>query len=437
MYYKVKFADNKVGVVMAKRIYACIDLKSFFASCECVERGLDPFKANLVVADSSRGSGTICLAVSPAMKKLGVQNRCRLFEIPKGIKYIMAKPKMKLYMQKSAEINSIYLRYISPDDIHVYSIDECFIDLTDYIKLYKLDAITLAKTLTGAVFNQTGICATVGVGTNMYLAKIALDITAKRSPDFIGYLDEELYKKTLWNHKPLTDFWNIGNGISARLRKFGATTMQGITKLPESVLYKEFGVNAEFIIDHAHGRESCTIKDIKEYKAKNHSLSSGQVLFLDYETNDAFLVLKEMIFSLVLKMVKVGMQTNSVSLSIGYADRSLGVDSISSSLGDYTSSNKIITQKFKELFYHIVDRNSKIRKLNIGFNNVCRLDYTVRDMFTDGESLDKEHALLETTVGIHKKYGKNALLKGMSYLDKATQRERSKTIGGHNAGEDE
>lgn len=437
MYYKVKFADNKVGVIMAERIYACIDLKSFFASCECVERGLDPFKANLVVADSSRGSGTICLAVSPAMKKLGVSNRCRLFEIPKNIEYIMAKPKMKLYMQKSAEINSIYLRYISPDDIHVYSIDECFIDLTDYIKLYKLDAITLAKTLTGAVIEQTGICATVGVGTNMYLAKIALDITAKRSPDFIGYLDEELYKKTLWDHKPLTDFWNIGNGISARLRKFGATTMRGITKLPESVLYKEFGVNAEFIIDHAHGKESCTIKDIKEYKSKNHSLSSGQVLFSDYEVSDASLVLKEMVFNLVLKLVKVKMATNSVSLQIGYADRTVGFDSIMSKIGEHTSSLSIISKKVLDLFWSIVDRTKKVRKLNISFNNVRHLDYAVYDMFTNVDSVEKEHALLETTLDIHKKYGKNALLKGMSYLDKATQRERSKMIGGHNAGEDE
>ena len=181
-----------------QRYYACIDLKSFFASCECVERGLDPFKDNLVVADPERGNGTICLAVSPAMKQLGVSNRCRLFEIPKSIKYIMAKPRMKLYMQKSAEINAIYLRYVSPDDMHVYSIDECFIDLTDYVKLYKIEPMDLAKKMRDAVMQETGICATVGVGTNLYLAKIALDITAKKSPDFTGYLDEEIYKRTLW-----------------------------------------------------------------------------------------------------------------------------------------------------------------------------------------------------------------------------------------------
>ncbi len=444
MYHKREKGNNKARkgkkgkkLVMKQRIYAVIDLKSFFASCECVERGLDPFKTNLVVADPERGNGTICLAVSPAMKKLGVSNRCRLFEIPKNIEYIMAKPKMKLYMQKSAEINAIYLRYVSPDDIHVYSIDECFIDLTDYIKLYKLGAIALAKTLTGAVMKETGICATVGVGTNMYLAKIALDITAKHSPDFIGYLDEELYKKTLWRHTPLTDFWNVGNGIAKRLRKFGATTMQGITNIPEEVLYKEFGVNAEFLIDHAWGKESCTIKDIKEYKSKNRSISSGQVLFSDYEVKDAELILKEMVFNLTLKLVKVKMVTSSISLSIGYADRLVGNDSASKVLGCDTASFKILLEKFIELFYGIVDTTKKVRKINIAFCGVKTPTCVVYDMFTDVEEIEKENALLKTTVDIQKKYGKNALLKGMSYLDKATQRERSKMIGGHNAGEDE
>ncbi len=422
---------------MKQRIYACIDLKSFFASCECAERGLDAFTTNLVVADPERGNGTICLAVTPAMKKLGVSNRCRLYEIPKNIKYILAKPKMKLYMQKSAEINSIYLRYVSPDDMHVYSIDECFIDLTDYLKIYNTDAITLAKTLTNAVYKETGICATVGIGTNLYLAKIALDITAKHSPDFIGYLDEELYKKTLWKHKPLTDFWNVGNGTQNRLRKYGVTTMQGVAQMPEEILYKEFGVNAEFLIDHANGRESCTIKDIKEYKTKNCSISSGQVLFSDYEINDAFLVLKEMVFNLTLKLIKTKTVTSSISLYVGYADRTAGGDSASRRLGIETASFSVLCEKFSELFYEIIDKTKKVRKINIAFCGVKRLDYMPIDMFTDIESLDKEHALLETTVDIQKKYGKNALLKGMSYLDKATQRERSKMIGGHNAGEDE
>ena len=388
---------------MKQRIYACIDLKSFFASCECADRGLDPFKTNLVVADPDRGNGTICLAVTPAMKKLGVSNRCRLFEIPKNIKYIMARPKMKLYMKKSAEINSIYLRYVSPDDMHVYSIDECFIDLTDYLKIYNLDAITFAKTLTGAVMQQTGICATVGIGTNMYLAKIALDITAKHSPDFIGYLDEELYKKTLWRHTPITDFWNIGHGIAKRLRKIGVTTMEGITKIPEEILYKEFGVNAEFIIDHAYGKESCTIKDIKEYKSKNCSISSGQVLFSDYEVKDAELILKEMVFNLTLKLVKAKMVTSSISLSVGYADRTAGGDGASKVLGLETASFKILLPKFIELFYSIVDCTKKIRKINVAFCGVKKPSCLVYDMFTDVTDVEKENALLKTTVDIQKK----------------------------------
>lgn len=420
-----------------QRYYACIDLKSFFASCECVERSLDPFKDNLVVADPERGNGTICLAVSPAMKQLGVSNRCRLFEIPKSIKYIMAKPRMKLYMQKSAEINAIYLRYVSPDDMHVYSIDECFIDLTDYVKLYKIGPMDLAKKMRDAVMQETGICATVGVGTNLYLAKIALDITAKKSSDFTGYLDEEIYKRTLWHHKPITDFWNVGSGTERRLKRYGITDMYGICQIKEETLYKEFGINAELLIDHAHGVEPCTIKDIKEYKAKNHSFSSGQVLFTDYPVDKAKLVLKEMVFNLVLKLVKTNTVTDSVGLSVGYADRFVGYDGGSASLKSHTSSFEIINAKIEELFEKIVDKTQKIRKINISFNGVRYKEVTICDMFTDITALEKEEALLHTTVDIHKKYGKNALLKGCSFLEGATMRERNKLIGGHNSGEDE
>ena len=228
-----------------QRIYCCIDLKSFYASVECVARGLDPFKTNLIVADPDRTTRSVCLAITPAMKALGIKNRCRVYQIPPTVEYITAKPRMKLYMRKSAEIYGIYLRYISPDDIHVYSVDECFIDLTDYIKLYKTDAKSLAKTLTEAVFKQTGIRATVGIGTNLYLAKIALDITAKNSPDFMGYLTEELYKKTLWHHRPITDFWNVGPGIAKRLENLKIYDMYGVSVFDEKILYKEFGVNAE------------------------------------------------------------------------------------------------------------------------------------------------------------------------------------------------
>ena len=249
-----------------QKYYLCIDLKTFYASVECVERGLDPFNTNLVVADPERGKGTICLAISPKMKMLGVKNRCRIFEIPPTIKYIVATPRMKKYIEYSANIYAIYLKYFSKEDIHVYSIDEAFMDVTQYLKLYKLNPIDLAKKIIKDIFKTYGITATAGIGTNMYLAKIALDITAKHNPNNIGYLDEEKYKKELWHHKPLSDFWQIGRGIERRLNKMRIFDMYDIAHTTQKRLYKEFGVNAEYLIDHSWGKESCTIADIKAYK---------------------------------------------------------------------------------------------------------------------------------------------------------------------------
>ena len=252
------------------RTYICIDLKTFYASCECVDRGLDPFKTNLVVCDPSRGNGGICLAVSPKMKMQGVKNRCRIFEIPKNIDYIVAKPRMKYYIEHAADIYAIYLKYISKDDIHVYSIDECFMDVTKYLKLYEMSAKDLANMIMKDVYQTTGISSACGIGSNLFLAKIALDITAKHTDDNIGILDEEEFKKTMWHHRPITDIWNIGGGIARRLEKYNVYDLKGITELDEKILYKEFGVNAEFLIDHAYGRESCTIKDIHNYKSKSN-----------------------------------------------------------------------------------------------------------------------------------------------------------------------
>ena len=275
--------------------YLCIDLKTFYASVECVERGLAPFNTNLVVADPDRAKGTICLAVSPKMKMLGVKNRCRVFEIPPNIKYIMATPRMKKYIEYSANIYGIYLKYFSKDDIHVYSIDEAFIDVTNYLRLYKVDAIDLAKMVIKDIFKTYGITATAGIGTNMYLAKIALDITAKHSSTNIGFLDEEKYKKELWHHRPLSDFWQIGKGIERRLNKMRIFDMYDIAHTDQKRLYKEFGVNAEYLIDHSFGRETCTIADIKKYKPKTNSITNSQVLFEDYSFDKARLVLKEMV----------------------------------------------------------------------------------------------------------------------------------------------
>ena len=250
---------------MSEKTYLCIDLKSFYASVECADRGLDPFVDNLVVADPERSRTTICLAITPAMKALGVKNRCRVFEIPDGIDYTMARPRMRRYMEVSAGIYAIYLRFVSPEDVHVYSIDECFIDATPYLPLYGMDARAFARTLMTAVFQETGICATAGVGTNLFLAKAALDITAKHAPDNIGFLDEGTFKQQIWFHRPITDIWGIGPGIARRLARHGAQDLASVAALNPEVLYREFGVNAEYLIDHAWGQEPCTIAEIQAY----------------------------------------------------------------------------------------------------------------------------------------------------------------------------
>ena len=417
------------------KIFACIDLKSFFASAECADRGLDPFTTNLVVADPERNDGTICLAVTPAMKKLGVKNRCRLYEIPKNVKYIIAKPRMKLYMQKSAEIYSIYLKYIAPEDIHVYSVDECFFDFTDYLKMYGKTPEELSKTLRDAVYRQTGIRAASGIGTNLFLAKVALDITAKHSDDFTGYLDEELFKKTIWHHRPITDVWNVGAGIAARLASYGIYDLYGVAHCNEELLYKEFGVNAELLIDHANGIEPCTIADIKAYKAKSASVSNSQILFSDYERADGYTVLKEMVYGQVLEITEKELLTNSVSFYVGFADKTAKSAGGSAKLAEYTSSYKKIMEKFTELYDKFVPETRKIRKITVGLNNLVPNEYTVYDLFSTPEKDEKENVMQKTVIDIKQKFGKNAILKGTSFEPKATGRERNRMIGGHNGGE--
>lgn len=422
---------------MENKVYCCIDLKSFYASVECVERGLDPFKANLVVADPERSEGTICLAVSPAMKTLGVKNRCRIYEIPKNIQYIIAKPRMRLYMEKSAEIYAEYLKYVSPDDILVYSIDECFFDLTDYVKLYNKTATGVAKMLIDAVYKKTGIRATVGIGTNMFLAKVALDITAKHSPDFMGYLDEEEFKKSIWHHRPITDVWNIGKGIANRLARLGIFDLYGVAHCNEKILYKEFGVNAELLIDHSRGIEPCTIKDVHEYKTKTASLSNSQILFSDYDKKSAFTVVKEMVDALVLELVEKGLVTNSVSLYIGYSKNVTKPTGGTKKISVFTSSYKKLIKIFEDYYEKTVNPTLPIRKITVGLNNVVDEIYTTYDLFTDYAAEKKEKSLQKTLIDIKDKFGKNSILKGVSYEKSATARERNKMIGGHSSGENE
>lgn len=417
---------------MDDRMYVCIDLKSFYASCECVERGLDSMTTDLVVADPARGNGAICLAVSPSLKSKGVKNRCRLYEIPSGMKYIIAVPRMKLYMEYSAKIYSVYLKYISKDDIHVYSIDECFIDITDYMKIYGLSAKEMAMMLMDKVLKETGIYATAGIGTNLFLAKVALDITAKHSKDRLGYLDKKIFKDKIWHHRPITDIWNVGRGIAARLESHGVYDLAGVSLMSEKTLYKEFGVNAEYLIDHANGEESCTIKDIHNYKSKSSSISNGQILFEDYSFNDAKIVLREMVDMLSLDLVDNNLFTNSISLYVGYSKDVIRPSGGTKKLSEYTNSSKKLVQYFLDYFDSTVKKGYPIRKINIGFNNLSENTGFTIDIMGESEEERREKDLQKTVIAIKKKFGKNAILKGTSLEEKATGQMRNKLIGGHN-----
>ncbi len=413
--------------------YLCIDLKTFYASVECVERKLDPFSTNLVVADETRGKGTICLAVSPKMKMLGVKNRCRLYEIPPNIKYIIAKPRMKKYIEYSANIYEIYLKYLSKDDIYVYSIDEAFLDVTNYLKLYKMDEIELAKTILKDIYNTYGLTATVGIGTNLYLAKVALDIMSKHTPTNIGYLDEELYKRKLWHHKPLTDFWQIGRGIEARLNKKRIYDMYDIAHTNPKILYKEFGVNAEFLIDHSWGKETCTIKDIKNYKTKNTSISNSQVLFEDYNFENARLVLKEMVELNSIKLVEKNLITDTISLYIGYSKNIINSTGGSMKLANYTNTYSDLMAYFLKLYDSTTNKTVPIRRIGVSFNRLVSNEAQQLSLFENQEKITKERKIELAISNIKQKLGKNAIVRGMDLENGATTILRNKLIGGHNA----
>ena len=415
------------------KAYLCIDLKTFFASVECVERKLDPFAVNLVVADPSRGKGALCLAVSPKMKEQGVHNRCRIFEIPDNISYITAMPRMNLYMQYSADIYGIYLKYISREDIHVYSIDEAFLDVSEYLQMYSVSAKELARMILQDIYTTTGITATVGIGTNLYLAKIALDITAKHAKDNMGILDEQLYRETLWHHKPVSDFWQVGRGISKRLEKYSVADMYDIAHMDERILYREFGVNAEYLIDHAWGREPTTIKEIKAYKSKSNSLSNSQILFEDYNYEEALLVLKEMVELNVQNLVESHRVTDHIGLYIGYSARNVKTTGGSRKLSNVTNSYAYLRNAFIELYRETVNRQELVHMLSISFGNVVDEMYETYDLFTDFNALEKEKKLQLTLLNIKHKFGKNAVIKGMNLLNKATAISRNKLVGGHNA----
>lgn len=503
-------------------IYIAIDLKSFYASVECVERGLDPLTTNLVVADASRTEKTICLAVSPSLKSFGISGRARLFEVVQKVKeenaarrskatgksftgssynapelkespelsidYIAAPPRMAVYMEYSTRIYNIYLKYVAPEDIHVYSIDEVFIDVTHYLDAVNLTARELAKKMIQEVLQTVGITATAGIGTNLYLCKIAMDIVAKHIPADedgvrIAELDEMTYRRVLWNHKPLTDFWRVGRGYAKKLEENGLYTMGDIARCSigkrkeyhnEDLLYKLFGINAELLIDHAWGWEPCSIADVKAYKPTTNSIGSGQVLQSPYTYDKAKLIVHEMTDLLVLDLVDKGLVTDQMVLTVGY-----DIENLSNSetrkkykgpittdhygrqipkhahgtvnLGRQTSSTKLILEAVLDLYARIMDENLLVRRINIAANHVVDEStvakeeaYEQLNLFTDYEAKQKEKAeeddvLLRekkmqlAILDIKKKYGKNAILKGMNLEEGATTKDRNKQIGGHKA----
>ena len=420
---------------MQERQYLCIDQKSFYATVECVARGLDPMTTNLVVADPDRSENTICLAISPSMKALGVRNRCRIREIPSHIPHIVAKPRMQLYIDYAAEIYGVFLKYIAPEDIHVYSIDEAFLDVTPYLTMYGMTAREIAAMIIRDVKATVGTICACGIGTNLYLAKIALDIKAKHAADFIGVLDEASYRAELWDHRPITDFWQIAAGKAARLRNHGITTMREVAMMDEDYLYDWFGIDAELLIDHAWGRESTTIADIKAYKSKSKSLTRGQVLMRDYQFQEGVLIVKEMMDQLCLELAAQRLATDSVSLYVVYSyPQGIPGTGGTAKLGSETNTASMLVPAIEALYRRIVDPRFAIRKVNLSCNNVVEDRGVFQlSMFEDTTKQLRDRALQEAMLGIRAKYGKNSILKGMNYAPAATGRERNAQIGGHHA----
>ena len=416
--------------------YLIIDLKSFYASCECVMRGLDPMTTDLVVADAERGRGTICLAVSPSLKAKGVRNRCRIFEIPSRFRYIMATPRMQLYLNYSAEIYSIYLDYFCKNDIFVYSVDEAFIDITGYTQLYHKTPHEMARFLLCEIEHRLGLPASCGIGTNLYLAKIALDITAKHAPDRIGSLDEETFRRTLWQHTPLTDFWRIGHGIERRLQRMGLFTMGDVAHAPYKAIRKAFGIDGFLLYDHAWGREPTTIAEIHAYRPETQSVSEGQVLLRDYSYTEARVVLVEMADQLALSLTSRHVVTSSVTMCIVYSSRPdfvLPPTSGTIRLDTTTNASSKITNALLELYTRIVLTGHPIRRILLCANHVEPEDEQELSLFAPPEAEIKERARQQTTLYLQQGYGKNALLRATDLLEAATRRQRNEQIGGHKA----
>ena len=502
---------------MKQHTYIAIDLKSFYASVECRDRGLDPLDTNLVVADESRTDKTICLAVTPTLKSFGISGRARLFEVKQRVQeinadrkrnlrgrefagsshfyselskdpslelnFIIAPPRMAYYMEYSTRIYEIYMKYVAPEDIIVYSIDEVFMDVTDYLQTYRMSPRDLAMKMILEVLETTGITATAGIGTNLYLCKVAMDVMAKHIPSDengvrIAFLDEMTYRRELWSHRPITDFWRVGRGYAKKLETYGIYTMGDVARCSEQneeLLYRLFGKNAELLIDHAWGWEPCTVEAVKAYRPENSSLGSGQVLQCPYDAEKAKLVVREMADALSLDLVEKRLVTDQIVITVGYDIENLtdperrkkyrgevvtdrygrqipkhahGTENLES----FTSSTQKVVEAASVLYDRIVDKNLLIRRMNITANNIVEEkaaqqknnSYQQLDLFTDYAAeeeqekqealrLDRERKLQEATITIKKKFGKNAILKGMSLQEGATAKNRNEQIGGHKA----
>ena len=417
-------------------VYMCLDLKSFYASVECADLGVDPFTTPLVVADASRGLGAITLAISPALKQLGVKNRCRLFEIPSTIEYMAVRPRMRRYMEVSASIYGVLLDYVAPEDIHVYSIDEYFIDVTPYSRLYKKTWWELALLFKYKVLEQTHIHATVGLGTNLFLAKVALDVLAKHAPQGIGILNEKLFEEKIWHHQPITDIWQIGRGIASRLHKYGVVDLHGITTVPEERWYKEFGINAELLIDHAWGRETCTMKEIHMYRPAKHSLSRGQILLRNYSYEECLVPLREMVESLLLELIAEKALTKYISLGVRYADKKVKGTGGSRRLSKYTCSLEVLSQAVLELYKKTTHPHQEIRQLSVGFDDLVSREEVPweEDLFsTSQDREEKAYQVEQTVLSIKEKFGGNSILRASSLQEEGTMQFRNTLVGGHNA----
>ena len=426
------------------RTYICIDLKSFYASVECTDRGLDPFATDLVVADLERSANTICLAITPSMKAKGVRNRCRVRDIPAGMAYITAVPRMRRYMEVSAEIYREYLRYVSAEDTWPYSADECFIDATPYLGLYGMDAQAFAKRLISSVRERTGIAATAGIGPNMFLAKVALDITAKHADDGIGELDGESFRREAWFHRPITDIWGIGHGIARRLARRGIYDLAGVCAERPEVIRSMFGKNGEVLTDHAWGLEPATIADCRGYVPKAHSLSNGQVLMRDYCFGEARTVVREMVYGSCMDLAERMLACDTVGLWVGYSGSLLrGWDGAGEApamhaggqrrLGRVTASERRIAEAVMGLFDATISRTAPIRRVNIALMGVVPARMATPTLFDNIEADEHEESLAQTAVAVRRRFGPNALLRGTSLKPGANARERNLQVDGHRA----